>query len=782
MASYSQSVKNLFGGVSQAPDTQRDASQFTELVNTLGTWGRRLGRRPGTTHVTTVNDAGFLHEFGKYTVTIADDGTVEVFERATGDAQAVNNFLTSAYLNDTASLRAINVGNTVYVLNTSIVVAKSAAVFVPSTAPYVAHVTVTAGDFETTYNVVLDGTNFSVTTPAASVAGAKAMTTTTVIANQLGVAITTGGLYTVTQYGSTLAIRRVTNADFTVTTNDGLGDKGLSAVKDTTRTAENLPQYADALTVVEIIGEDGTDTDNYFVQYLNGAWHECTAPGEEYILDPDTLPVKIEFISGAFDVNPVDWDLRAAGDATTNPFPSFVGHTLNDLFVYTGRLGFISGPRVSLSEAGRLTNFFRTTATQILASDPIDVDGIISGATDFAHALNWRGAVYLFTDRAQYILAGGRDGLTADSISVTQASAYMSDTSVRPIVAGQRIFFTVQENGASHVMDYHIKPYVDEHEAIDLCVNVPTYIQGTPALMVADEALGLLFLSTSYGIYVYAFRDTNDGRVQSAWSLWFLSGGVVRGMSLVDRTLTLVRSYFDGLTCLEVLHINDGVVGTQTFTGYDTFGGSFSANGSHDFDGGASTVLDVLGDNIALDRKVLWEAGLSFSYSLTTGYSEWTLPYTVPLNGSEGILAAWDVTTGQHVQLGRPAPNKVSALGDYTGHVLMFGTLFDTEIDLSTFFERDRNGEVDDRGRLQVRYATFDTTDTNELDVWVEQAGRNAVGYSLRRPLPTAGPFTFPVQGRNTDTRISILIRGPGACFLTGYSWEATSHARVPRR
>lgn len=794
MASYSKTITNLFGGVSQAPATQRDESQFAELVNTLGTYGRRLGRRPGSRHIAAVPGGVFLHQFGDYYITVALDGSVHVFDAA-GTAQTVNNFLTGSYLGDGTTLRAITVGDRTYILNTTVKVAKDPASWF--TAYPTAHVTVATGDYETAYTIQVGGGTYTHTTPAATAAGAKAAIQTTTIAAALMALIcpttnpNANGI-SVTRYNSVLTIKKTTlPIDFTLQVTDGLGGSGLLLAKDTVKAPEDLPPIGEVGTVLKVVGQAGTDVDDYWVQldtstaliFGGDTWSEAREPASLYGLDVTTLPVNVwrDPATGFFEVRTCAWTPRNVGGDANNPYPSFVGQTINDLFVLSGRLGFISGSRVTLSEAGKFFNFFRTTTTQVLSSDPIDIDGAISGARDFVHALNWRGAVYLFSDTAQFTLTGGRDGLTVESISVAQASAYRCDTSVRPIVVGQRIFFVVLENGTPHVMDYHLKRYVEDYEAIDLCTNIPTYIQGTPLLMVADESLGLLFVSTSSAVYVYAFRDTDDGRVQSAWSTWQLPGAVIWGMTIVDRTLRVVRTYADDDAALEELLMNGVEVGTQTIGDYDTFDGSDIFNGTAVFTGGSTVALSVSSEHVALDRRVNG-ADLPYSYNAGINQSAWTLPYNHPMDGSAGILAGYDVTTGEPVPLAQVAPNKVVTLGNYTGHTVLIGALFTTELVLSTLHERDRNGNVDDRGRLQLRYMTLDVADTRECDVWVEMAGRASTGATLRRKVPTSGRFTFPVQGRNTDTVISILVNGPGCFFLTGYSWEGTAHTRVPRR
>ncbi|MFS9669107.1 hypothetical protein, partial [Klebsiella pneumoniae] len=79
---------------------------------------------------------------------------------------------------------------------------------------------------------------------------------------------------------------------------------------------------------------------------------------------------------GTFTFKEHQWEGRLAGDADTNPAPSFVGKKIASMFLYKGRLGFLSEENAILSAVGDLENLFRTTVVQVFSSDRIDVASI----------------------------------------------------------------------------------------------------------------------------------------------------------------------------------------------------------------------------------------------------------------------------------------------------------------------------------------------------------------------------------------------------------------------
>ena len=207
---------------------------------------------------------------------------------------------------------------------------------------------------------------------------------------------------TAIQSGSVLYIH--SSSDFQITVEDSLGDNAHNLIKDEAQEFSDLPGNAYNGQIIKVAGSPESELDDYFVRFEannpstvgmgSGIWIETAEPGIKTTIDPDTMPqVLVRLSNGNFLLKKADGTVPSAGDQglpdlwptlkfterttgsnLTNPLPSFVDSKINDMAYFKGRLCFISGEDVALSEAGAFFNFFRTTVTQLLDSAPIDRD------------------------------------------------------------------------------------------------------------------------------------------------------------------------------------------------------------------------------------------------------------------------------------------------------------------------------------------------------------------------------------------------------------------------
>jgi len=189
---------------------------------------------------------------------------------------------------------------------------------------YEALVAVRQADYGTTYQITLNGVPVGVTTTPASSPGAKVSIGTDAIASDLLTALENETLlstdFVVTQYGSTLHIKRVDEKDFSLSTFDGLADKGLQVVKGGVQLFTDLPRRAPSGFVAQVTGDPESPLDNYWVQYddagnpaQDGVWRECPQPGTLVNFDKATMPHRL-VRKGALvgpvkhsDINPPVW-------------------------------------------------------------------------------------------------------------------------------------------------------------------------------------------------------------------------------------------------------------------------------------------------------------------------------------------------------------------------------------------------------------------------------------------------------------------------------------------
>ena len=179
--------------------------------------------------------------------------------------------------------------------------------------------------------------------------------------------VTSGGVngytgYTAESSGSVLFIQNTT--DFQLSVSDGFGQQAHQVIKDEVGDFSHLPPIAKNNMLVKVVGDPESEVDDYYVKFATngdavfgeGIWVESLGPGEKYLWDYDTLPLvlvrqtttdgngNLTFsVKRADGVSPstgadssITWanfkfTPKEVGSTLTNPAPSFVGGTINDI-------------------------------------------------------------------------------------------------------------------------------------------------------------------------------------------------------------------------------------------------------------------------------------------------------------------------------------------------------------------------------------------------------------------------------------------------------------------
>lgn len=462
--------------------------------------------------------------------------------------------------------------------------------------------------------------------------------------------------------------------------------------------------------------------------------------------------------SGTYFVfEPCPWNDRGAGDDVTNPFPSFVDNTISDVVFYQNRLGFTSNENVIFSCSGDLFNFFRFTATQLLADDVIDVRSASRTVALFDAFVIWGGALYAKSNNAQWLISGD-PVLTPTTVRIDPVSYVLNDSGL-PAVLGNRMYLFRGKGGYTQVQEFvHADSTVPKLDFIDLTQDNPRYLPGSPVAMVGDDTLGFLAVLTDdsgqQNLYVYSYAFQGDQRAQSSWSQWTFASGQILGMDIVDGKLGLI-----------VLHTDS----VQFYT----------------------IDLNVALDTLDADEKVRHldrryteaSSGVSASYSAGPDTTTWTLPVAIATDGSEGTLVVTNRTTNVTYAVTRPAANQVAVTGqgDLSAANVYIGVSYTFSYTPSTFYvrlqERPETG-----GWLIVRNLKVNYRDSTDFVVTVTVTGRAAPWtYTFSSSTPSTDEFRVPVQGRNKITSITLSNPTAGGCAFTSLDWEGSFTMRSRR-
>ena len=362
--------------------------------------------------------------------------------------------------------------------------------------------------------------------------------------------------------GNPFCVLSSSTTAFSMHSSDEDGDTALFTHKDATSSFTNLPKSCEDGFVIQVNGDNQKKEDDFYVQYVGqnnqGTWKECPAPSrpntpEYHEFDTATMPHTLSQnanLSFTFGV-PLDsegntaWAERKCGDEDTNPFPSFVGSKINDVFFHRNRLGFLSDENVIFSEASSYFNFFRVTVRSLLDSAPIDLAVSQNEVSILKAAVPAQDDLILFSDLTQFTLSAD-SLLTPSEVIIDQSTKYECDLTSAPVGAGTSVFFTTKSGNYSGVREFFTKDDSENKDAPSITSHVPEYLNGTVRQMIASSNEDMLICLTDTNkdeCYVYKWYNSDQERIQSSWSKWTFSKDIAH-MFFNNATLTII--FMDG--------------------------------------------------------------------------------------------------------------------------------------------------------------------------------------------------------------------------------------------
>jgi len=521
---------------------------------------------------------------------------------------------------------------------------------------------------------------------------------------------------------------------------------GAGALDGTVNTFSDLPHADDAQPpqngdLYKVIGYDEDNFSGYYVRRANGVWEEHYGPSANTSMDEDTLPhALVRESDGTFTFTPFAWTARQVGDADSNPPPTFVDRTINGVFYWKNRLGFITDENSVLSTAGDFGNFWRNTMTTLLDSDLVDVALTTNKVSILKFAVPFNDTMMLFADQSQFSLSV-RDVLTPTSVSIDEATGFEMDDTVAPVRIGSEVYFVSKAGAWSRIREYFVNSGTLQTDAADVTAHVPRYVPNQIISMSASDVEDALFVisdKTGYEnrIYVYKVFWSGDEKLQSAWSYWEIgTDDVLLSIDVIeDEVFALIKR--SDATYLE----------------------------KADLDVNAVTLS--LSFDILLDRRYDVQPG-DMSYSSGLDETTITLPYDITEEddmkviltaGSGNVGRLVDPTT--YVVPGAP-PEDIIVDGDLTGTAPVVGVNYNASQQLSEQFVYNRNREADTTGRLNLRTLTVNFKNAGYFEVEVYPYGTDFAA-DVEEVIPAAlDAFTGRTLGE------ASLITGEAA-FSTG--------------
>ena len=553
MALIVKTLPGVYGGVSNQTDSLRKDNQVSEMVNCNPSLVLGTTRRPNAEQgvITIPSDASFIYDYTRsegqsHVITSNKSGVLTVRTVGEGDktitiGSGVAEYLT--HVGDNA-LSGITIGDVTYIVNNEQVVRvsqtpavlmpelddlyKSDAGTVETEAENIAYYWLSRSsndvDHQYRYVVELDGTQYSTDSDKSDDAAAALSGTINAL---------TG--WNSEYQGSIIKIWKDSFVDFTFNFWDSWGSQASFGWKYDVPKLQDLPtSFPWDGAVVRINSSDGSISTNYYAIRWQGTWQEftnrATYSGTTRLLPLlENMPIVVTRLSdGTFTADKLDTgdQLRPplVGNDENNKDPYFVGKTIKQLFYINGRLCIVSGDALTFSEVDMLWNFYTTTIINILDSDSIEVRIASERVLEVLKVAIFQSGLLIMTSEGQYIF-NTENGISPMNIIVNKLSNYSYNDSGGTVYDGDSIVFSGTTGDTARLYRYRVARLTSENKALDLTIQVPSYIQGTVQQITNFIEDGTLIVRTSDSKKLYLYREviSGDQMVQSSWYSWDFS-------------------------------------------------------------------------------------------------------------------------------------------------------------------------------------------------------------------------------------------------------------------
>lgn len=783
MALVSQSVKNLKGGISQQPDILRYPEQGSVQINGWSSETEGLQKRSPLTFTKFLGDRNLLgdkplihminrDEYEQYYVVFTGTG-IKVFDLQ-GNAKAVTG--NTAYANSANprdEIRCVTVADYTFVVNRR-TVCKANLNDKYNNGTFRdngdALINVRGGQYGRTLTVNVNGVEAAkLVLPDGSDAKQTPQTDAQYIAEELAKQMRTKlSGWSVAVGSGFIHLAAPANTQITsLTTKDGYADQLISPVTHYVQSFSKLPLNAPDGYTVKIVGSAGSSGDQYYVKYnaARKVWIECPGWNIAKGLQGNTLPhALVRQADGSFKFQELSWSPRNAGDDTTNPWPSFVDHQINDVFFFRNRLGFLSGENIILSRTSKYFNFFPASVATLSDDDPIDVAVSFNRISILKYAVPFSEELLLWSDEAQFVLTASGI-LSSKSVELNLTTQFNVQDKARPFGIGRNIYFASPRATFTSINRYYaVQDVSSVKNAEDMTAHVPNYIPNGVYTICGSSTENFAAVLTSGApnkIFIYKFLYIDEEKKQQSWSHWDLGKNVeVMACNSIGSTMYVVMRNTQSTFMCKVSFTKDTV--------------------------------DIPGEpyRLYMDAKVKYVIPAN-SYDDDRFETAINLQTVYGMKFEHGKVSVVE-TDGRITEFPEPEGGWVNnpiihLYGNRNGQTVFIGFNIDFRYEFSKFLIKktaeDGSVATEDIGRLQLRRAWVNYEHSGAFMVEVESASRvfryDMSGARLGSPQLRVGrlnvgtgQFRFPVNGDATRNTVRILADNTTPLNIIGCGWE----------
>ena len=540
MAVYEGVYKSLLQGVSQQTPQEREDGQLGAQVNMLSDPVTGLRRRGGVKYIQNIlnrpaNSYIQLVEVGgEHRAVIVDPvtGNVTVVHDISNPASTKTN-LQSAYFKASKgknSLRSTVIRDKMYIVNTErIPEIQSSTQNTGKDPRKFGYFSIRASQFGQTFNVTISLGGFqhqlSYTASTSEAAKATPEYVADVLTAQITSDLVSNPKFTVYRIGSTVGVEVNSKYGDDVldisSTNTG-GYVYVSGVSRVTSKSELLGTLPAALDGYIMAVGNTTNSAYYKYSSTSKTWAETGAYAPSYFVNNTPMELDLQ------DKNNITQKLmriesRGAGDELNNPTPSFIGYGITGISAYQSRLVLLSGSYVCMSKTNDFSQFMRTTVTELLDDDAIEIASASLSSAQFEYAVPYNKDLVLVSQEQQAVIPANSTVLTPKIAVIYPSTKIDLSLAVQPVIVGRTMYYTYQRGlDYYQVGEFIPNTYTEaQYYAQNLTDHLPLYAQGKCTAMSASTTNNMVvFCSDSTEVLINQFMWRGEERPLMSFHKW----------------------------------------------------------------------------------------------------------------------------------------------------------------------------------------------------------------------------------------------------------------------
>ena len=607
----------------------------------------------------------------------------------------------------------------------------------------------------------------------------------------------------------------------------GAVNENMSVIGQKAQDISRLPSMNKHGYVAQISNAADLDTDDYYVEFEAnngtsgaGSYNECVRPhnfssGSDPMvlgLDPATMPhALINNRNGTFTFTKLDeaskgstenyWKNREVGDDTSNPFPTFVGSTIQEMFFHRNRLGMISGEQIVMSKPGQYFDFFIVSAISTSDDNPIDITVSDVKPAFINHILPIQKGMMMFSDNGQFLLFTESDIFSPKTVRLKKLSSYECDATIQPVDLGTSVLFTSNVSAYARAFEATILDQSTPPNILEQTRVVPEFLPKDITKSTNSTSIGI----TTYGkkgdssVYHYKYYNTGDKREQSAWYTWTLTG-TMQHMLYTGGSFFAVTFHDGAYKLCRYEYVTDATSDRTYVLGTGTVGSPLAT----------SRQFEAHLDNMTIATNVAGSAQTTTAPEKTV----LTIPYTpanttdlfiVGLSGndSDGNSIAGTVRAVDAVGTNSVTVNNINL---HSAAKVAVGYKYTSTIELPTYYFNAGQNAYDTNGELRISGINFELgvggpmefhltspfeyvdasgNVTKDVDDYVQFESGILSNTSVfdKPPADLARSVRVPIQRKNEKYTLQIKIPDPFSTAIISGSWDGNySNKRHVRR